>query len=138
MLKPIWLFTQSQDGLISNIYAQGNPAVFWLGFIAVIVLLCVAIITSRRELWAIFIAYAGLFIPWSLSPRIMFLYHYLPSVPFLAIALAWVLTSNTHWKKTAILCLLLAVALFIWLYQHWIGIPVAEAFDKSYYAWLPS
>jgi len=137
MLKPMWFYTQSQNGMISNIYAQGNPAVFWIGFAAVIFLLCTAIITRRRELWAVLIAYGGLFIPWSLSPRIMFLYHYLPSIPFLSLALAWLLMSNKHWKKIAIIFLVLAILLFAWLYPHWIGIPVNESFNKWYY-WLPT
>ncbi len=137
MLKPTWLFTQSQNGLISNIYAQGNPVVFWFGLVAILVLLCVAVATNRRELWAVLIAYGGLFIPWSLSPRIMFLYHYLPSVPFLSLALAWLLMSNKHWRKTAIIFLVLALLLFAWLYPRWIGIPVTESFNKLYY-WLPA
>ena len=33
-------------------------------------------------------AYLGMFLPWALSPRIMFIYHYLPALPFLFLLLA--------------------------------------------------
>ncbi len=33
-------------------------------------------------------AYFGMFLPWVLSPRIMFIYHYLPALPFLFLLLA--------------------------------------------------
>jgi predicted membrane-bound dolichyl-phosphate-mannose-protein mannosyltransferase len=137
MLKPIWFYTHSENSLISNIYAHGNPAVFWIGFVTVIVALIVALLLMNRELLALLAMYFGLFAPWIFSPRIMFLYHYLPSVPFLSLLLAWVLMSNRHWKKASLLFLLIALILFIFLYPRWIAIPITPSFN-SLYAWLPS
>ena len=137
MLKPIWFFTQSQNGMISNIYAQGNPVVFWAGFVAVLFMLVVAVFSGQRNLWIVLIAYFGFFAGWSLSPRVMFLYHYLPSVPFLCLALSWSVMSNKHWKKASILLLILALLVFVLICPRLIGIPVADSFNALYYKWLP-
>lgn len=137
MLKPVSWYAHSENDLVSRIYAQGNPAIFWIGFAAVIATFVIAIFSKRRELWVLLVAYAGLFVPWSISPRIMFLYHYLPSVPFLSIMLAWVLVSNRRWKLTSIVFLIFAFLIFLLVYPRLIGIPVAQSFYLTWYAWLP-
>lgn len=45
---------------------------------------------TNQNLGLIFLltAYFGMFLPWALSPRIMFIYHYLPALPFLFLLLA--------------------------------------------------
>lgn len=50
----------------------------------------VASFLSPRNLKILFLltAYLGMFLPWALSPRIMFIYHYLPALPFLFLLLA--------------------------------------------------
>lgn len=135
MLKPIWFFTVSENGIISNIYAHGNPVVFWLGFAAAVAALFIAFFSKRRELWAVIIAYAALFVPWSLSPRIMFLYHYLPSVPFLCIILSWVLLCHKRGKYAAMAVVCLALLFFLFFYPRFVGIPMPEA-SHEWYGWL--
>ncbi len=136
MLKPVWFYTFQKDGLIYNINAHGNPLIFWLGLAAVFVALFYAVFSLKKEVWSLLVCYFGLFLPWSLSPRIMFIYHYLPSVPFLCLILSWALMGNRHWKKFVVAFLILALVMFIFLYPRWVAIPVTEAFN-SWYDWLP-
>lgn len=89
----------------------------------------------------ILIGYFGMFVPWALSPRIMFLYHYLPSVPFLCLALAYALhqlksrsSSGDSVVKIYFAVLILA---FIYFYPHWSGLPLPEKWVNTYY-WLKS
>jgi len=69
-----------------------------------------------------------------MSPRIMFLYHYLPSIPFLAIASGFVLR---RYPKLTTYYILLATVLFIYFYPHYTGLRIPEWLDTSYY-WLSS
>jgi dolichyl-phosphate-mannose--protein O-mannosyl transferase len=39
------------------------------------------------------LTYLAFWLPWAIQPRIMFIYHYLPAVPFLILALAYLV----HW-----------------------------------------
>jgi predicted membrane-bound dolichyl-phosphate-mannose-protein mannosyltransferase len=85
LYKPIWLYTSGeQAGYASNIYAQGNPIVFWFGVIAVCYCVWRVLLKKLPILFIVVFSYFVFFAPWALSPRIMFLYHYLPSVPFLS------------------------------------------------------
>ncbi|MEK7165755.1 MAG: hypothetical protein AAB874_03040, partial [Patescibacteria group bacterium] len=89
----------------------------------------------------ILVGYSGMFLPWVASPRIMFLYHYLPSVPFLCLVLAYTLwqlyTSGKFGKYSVIVYLSLAVLAFVYFYPHWSALPLPEAWVNRYY-WLKS
>jgi len=137
MLTPIWFYHHEDGGIFTNIYAHGNPVIFWIGLLALIVAVASAVLSKRREVWALIIAYAGMFMPWSLSPRIMFLYHYLPSVPFLCLILAWALTSNRHWRKWTVGFFIVALLVFAYFLPRFIGLPVPQEFSDLYYKILP-
>ncbi|RJR15285.1 phospholipid carrier-dependent glycosyltransferase [Candidatus Microgenomates bacterium] len=86
------------------------------------------------------VGYFGMFLPWVASPRIMFLYHYLPSVPFLCLALAYCLVRVAHDRqgKYLVYAYLLLVALaFIYFYPHWTGWVLPQKWVNTYY-WLKS
>jgi predicted membrane-bound dolichyl-phosphate-mannose-protein mannosyltransferase len=135
MARPIWLYTDSlADGRVSNIYAMGNPIVFWTGFAALVSTAYRALVERSKKLgWVVF-SYLVFFTPWAVSPRIMFLYHYLPSIPFLSIALAFVLRKN---PKLVPYFLISSFLLFFYFYPHFAGIEVPRSLDNSYY-WFES
>lgn len=129
--KPVWLYTSGeQNGGIANIYAMGNPAVFWGGFASIFVSLFYALREKSRKVLFVVLGYLVFFAPWAAAPRIMFLYHYLPSVPFMAISLAYVLKKNS---RVAIPFMILSFVVFVYFYPHWTGISVPVWLDKSYY-----
>ncbi len=131
LLRPIWLYTNSFPGeKVANIYFFGNPLVFWFGFLAVFYSLYVSWKEGFKKLAWIVFSYFIFFVPWAASPRIMFLYHYLPSVPFMSIALAFALRRNL---KSAWIFFVLAFLMFVYFYPHLIGTPVPRVLDNSYY-----
>jgi dolichyl-phosphate-mannose--protein O-mannosyl transferase len=133
--RPIWLYTSGEhQGLIDNIYAMGNPIIFWGGLISIFVSTWYALKDKSRALAVVVVAYAGMFMPWALSPRIMFLYHYFPAVPFMCISLAYALSRS---KKTVFPFLLIALIVFLYFYPRLIGLPIPLWLNDSYY-WLPS
>lgn len=136
MSRPVYLYQlDNNDGLLGNIYAMGNPMVFWFGLVSVFLSFYYLIKRQAPKLIGVVLfAYLAFFVPWAASPRIMFIYHYLPSVPFMAILAGFVMKKNS-WLVLPV-CSVAAI-LFIYFYPQWTGIPVPEDFSSSYY-WFKS
>ena len=98
-------------------------------------------IEKNKQLALVIFSYLIFFVPWAASPRIMFLYHYLPSVPFLCLLLAFTLAQIKKigdWGNYAVTGYLVLVALvFIYFYPHWSAFLVPQTWANHYY-WLPS
>jgi Gpi18-like mannosyltransferase len=135
LIRPIYLYTSSEvGGMVARIYAMGNPVVFWFGLGAVLICLYYAYRERNKRLGLVVFSYFAMFIPWALSPRIMFLYHYLPAIPFLSIAIGYILRKN---RELVIPFFVVAFLVFIYYYPHWAGLQVPLWLDSSYY-WIPS
>lgn len=134
LLRPVWFFVEDKGDFISNIYAMGNPFVFWGGLVALGVIGAIGVTRRQKELIFIVFAWGIFFLPWALSPRIMFLYHYLPAVPFLSLALGLFLSFQN--KKLVTCYLLLVTIVYLFFFPHWTGIFVPKWLDELYY-WLP-
>ncbi len=150
-LYPVWYFVDYGKNTIANIFASGNPIIFWSGFGAILVTIWdftkLVLSLSHRPLLSIkhfymtslndlqtadglFVGLLGFFsflLPWALSPRIMFLYHYSPCVPFLSLCLGYQISLLAHGKKDRILLiaiLMLILAGFLFYYPMLTGIPL--------------
>lgn len=131
LTRPIWLFTSGEaNGVISNIYAIGNPIVFWFGLTSIIIVSFWAFSQRNKKLGFVIFSYLIFFVTWAASPRIMFLYHYLPSLPFMGIAIGYVLT---RFPKLILPFFAASFVLFIYFYPHLTGIAVPTSLDASYY-----
>ena len=119
------------------IYSLGNPVIFWLGIITVSYLAGKYLEERKRTDALILLGYFVFWVPWIFSPRIMFLYHYLPSLPFLAVSAGVFLASiyKTKFKLVSILILLVVIAVFIYLFPISTGLPIKpESIDR--FMWL--
>lgn len=135
LLRPIYLYTSDEiNGVVSRIYAMGNPFVFWFGLVAIVSSFIYSFLEKNKKLGLVVFSYLIFFVPWALSPRIMFLYHYLPSIPFLAIATAYVLRRN---PKLIFGYMFICLLSFIYFYPHWAGLQIPLWIDGSYY-WISS
>lgn len=135
LLRPIYLYDGGvENGLVSRIYALGNPVFFWFGIASVITASILVIKEKYRHLSFIIFAYLVFFIPWIASPRIMFFYHYLPALPFLAIITAFILRK---YEKIAVIYFTLLILVFAYFYPHLTGMPVPAWLNESYY-WFSS
>jgi predicted membrane-bound dolichyl-phosphate-mannose-protein mannosyltransferase len=133
--RSVYLYTSDEtSGWVARIYAFGNPLVFWFGLLSVILTFTYALAERSKKAAFIVFSYLIFFIPWAASPRIMFLYHYLPSIPFLSIAAGYVLRRNV---KLAILLIPSTLLFFLYFYPHWAGLSIPLWLDKSYY-WFSS
>lgn len=135
LLRPIYLYTSEEvGGWVSRIYAMGNPVVFWFGLSSVAISFLYSFSEKNKHLAFIVFAYLIFFVPWAASPRIMFFYHYLPSVPFMAIAIGYILRRN---PKLIFVYLPICLLVFIYFYPHWAGLNIPLWLDRSYY-WISS
>ena len=137
-LYPVWYFVDYHpNGTISNIFASGNPLMFWLGTLAVIVSVKEFIQKKTRNLIVPLLGYLIFFLPWALSPRIMFLYHFSPSVPFMALLLSYqienfsnsfaggkVFSFNLAQRQIIIFTLFLIALGFLFVYPMLVGVPL--------------
>lgn len=136
-LYPVWYFVQYYTGpYLSNIFASGNPVVFWLGFISLILAIkdilinkTKTFILAKRGLLIAVLGYLFFWLPWAISPRIMFLYHYSPSVPFMCLSLGyylnklWIKKSTRNWAIVLFIYLFLGFAL---LYPVLTGVVISK------------
>ena len=139
-LRPVYYYVGNFDDKIAQIYALGNPIIFWSGILAVIFAIWRLIKKPTFALGLVIVAYLSFWLPWALSPRIMFLYHYLPSIPFLAIILAFTLEKFLGLNKSKIIVaayLILVITTFIYFYPHVAAWPVPNSFNNTYF-WLNS
>ena len=134
-VRPVYLFTTDEvGGFVSRIYNLGNPIVFWFGLVSVISSFVYSLINKNKNLALVVFSYLVFFVPWAASPRIMFFYHYLPTLPFLSIATGYVLRKE---KRLIIPVFSIALLVFIYFYPHWTGIQIPTWLDESYY-WFTS
>lgn len=135
MEKPVWLYVANLGSQVANIYASGNPIIFWGGLAAVVSSVVVFVKQRDKTLFFLIVAYLSFFLPWAFSPRIMFLYHYLPSVPFMVLLLGWLLAKIWESKKEILVIGYLALVLlvFILYYPLWTGITVPSSWSQFFF-----
>ena len=97
LIRPVYLYLGSQGDKAAHIYAIGNPFIWWTG---VGFLLYSLIEVARKEntiLYFLILSVFAYWVPWSFSPRISFIYHFLPSLSFMLIISAYFL--SLIWDK---------------------------------------
>ncbi len=110
MVRPIYLYVGDGN---AKIYSMGNPIIFWFGIPALLFAAYQGLKNVRAwvngasgtlRIWGrlepgqpailfVVLGYLGFWLPWAIQPRIMFLYHYLPALAFLVLALGYAV----HW-----------------------------------------
>lgn len=146
-MKPGLLWHEDMGAQAQWIYLCGASWLWLPG------LFCGATTATRawrtRELFPtlIVVAFAFAWLPWMFSPRTAFLYHFSTALPFLYMAVAYVIGNirsgawqmSTRWREyTLLLCdgyVVLAVLTLIWLYPTLTGYPLPSPTGHHYSAW---
>jgi Gpi18-like mannosyltransferase len=96
-LKPVWFYQGSFAGDTSAaIYDAGNLVIWWLGVPAMAFIVWQAYKRRSLALALITIAFAFQWLSWSRIDRATFQYHYYTSVPFIILALAYLMAELWH------------------------------------------
>jgi len=142
LLRPVYLYLGSGKEESAHIYAIGNPFIWWSGCVFLILSVVQVI---RKELPALAFVTLSVFaywLPWALSPRkLVFLYHFLASLPFVILIIACfldLLWSKSYYGRAFVLVYLaIALGMFIYFYPILAAIPVSNVSVESFF-WLKS
>jgi dolichyl-phosphate-mannose--protein O-mannosyl transferase len=139
--RPVWYYVAERRHEGAYIFGNGNPLLYWPMVVAVA---WVAIDWWGRHsatFLVLVIGFFGQWLPWALSPRGTFVYHFMPSVPLGCLALAVLLTDA--WRKggirrgVAVMYGLAAVATFLFFYPLYAAIPLTPD-QVDLRMWFPS
>ena len=158
--KPMWFAqdTFEPTGYASTIICMGNPVIFYVGAVSMLIVLGLFILNCTNTKWGkilrkqdknlmfviLSIGVLSQYLPWVLVPRSMYIYHYFASVPFIIIATAWLINRlpNEKHLRTIITFIYLGLALiaFIAFFPYASGLMVSTEwldamkwFPKIYY-----
>lgn len=134
-LYPVWYYVQYFPKATANIFTVGNVAVFWLGSAATLLAIYHLFQKRLKELFIPILGFLIFWLPWAISPRIMFLYHFSPSVPFLSILLAYETHQISLKRGVWVITLVIAVTLlsFVVLYPWMSGVAIPKNLVQSFF-----
>ncbi len=145
-LRPIWFYSgNAPEGMVSAISSFGNPIVWWsalLGTICLVVSCARGRIKFNAETVIILVGLASQFVPWIPITRATFIYHYFASVPFIILALAYMIgkfeeEGGKRRRHLRYGIFIGAVVLFALFYPLLSGTPISRDYAETL-KWLPS
>lgn len=139
MITPVWYYVDYQKDTVANIWAIGNPLIWW-AFLPAIVVAALRWRDGRYRsvgLGLVLLGFVGQWLPWFFSPRISFLYHMLPSMPFGCLAIAYTLGQLSKQRRLVASYLAAVLIAFIFFFPQYSAWPVSPAYAKQHY-WLSS
>ena len=141
MTKPVWYYVGYYGGNVkSTIVGIGNPAIWWCGIIAFIYLLINCVCTRKKENLFILVFILCTYLPYALIGRVMFMYHFFPTLPFMMLAIVslvkWI-TEKMKNNSFYIFYIALVILLFIIFYPVVSGMVTTSDYIDSL-KWLSS
>lgn len=141
MTKPVWYYVGYYGGNVkSTIVGIGNPAIWWCGIIAFIYLLINCVCTRKKENLFILVFIICTYLPYALIGRVMFMYHFFPTLPFMMLAIVslvkWI-TEKMKNNSFYIFYIALVILLFIIFYPVVSGMVTTSDYIDSL-KWLSS
>jgi dolichyl-phosphate-mannose--protein O-mannosyl transferase len=142
MHVPIWL-SAGGSGVTSEIDLLGNPAVWWVGFAAVVGLTVYFVLKFatkkfdfKANLPVVFILVFFFFqwLPYIFITRQVYIYHFYSSVPILCLGSAYFVSKywSYKWMKiAAVAYFALTIGLFVLFYPIISGVPTSQAYIHS-------
>ncbi len=127
--RGVWYYVDERRREGTFVFANGNPLLYWPMVVAVGWVVIDWWGRRSTALLILLIGFFGQWLPWALSPRGTFIYHFLPAVPLGCMALAVVLTGA--WRQGRISRIaaagytLAVIATFIWFYPLYTAIPLS-------------
>ncbi len=145
MTRPILYYANHLgSNLRQGISAFGNPLVWWTGIPAFLYTGYQAICRHKKSALFLCISYLAGYLPWVLVDRCTFIYHYFPSVPFVALMIGYCFQQlKKHLYpgifKAGLVCFATATfLLFLLFYPVLSGTTVTLEYVNTLLRWLDS
>ena len=133
LLRSVYLHLgSSEGGRHEYIYALGNPFIWWTGCVFFMLGIVEVIRKELPALAFVLLSVLAYWLPWAVSPRkLSFLYHFLPSLPFLILTITYFL--DQLWGKWpygrvfVLIYLAAAFGTFVYFYPILAGVPIPDS-----------
>lgn len=134
IIRPIWYYKAPDmpAGLVSTISSLGNPAVWWAGLAAYFYALKETVVKRKKALLLV-IPIISQILPWTLISRAAFIYHFFPIIPFMMLAVVYVikkLENKGLERKWVYAYLALVLVLFIAYYPVVSGLTIPRVYAE--------
>lgn len=140
MWKPVWYYyAEYSDGLRETISGIGNPAIWWAACVAMLYVIYAAIRKRDKVAMFLILGVAVTWLPYLLIGRVMFLYHFFPTLPYMMLAVVYALKGLSERFKTDKITMVYLFIVFI-LFALFLPIASGRAIDPAYvnyFRWLP-
>jgi len=139
-MKPMGYYKQVKDGILSSINVFGNPAIFWMGILAMCYVLFASIVRKSLEATFILMAFLGLYLPYVFVGRLMFIYHFYYAMPFLILAIVYMFRDGME-KFTVVhqpygVYLFSVAGLFLAFYPVLSGYEITQSYVDEWLKWF--
>lgn len=131
------------EGIKSLFASFNNPLVSWAGLLAFFAIVIEAIRKKSGKALFILIAILSQFVPWLPIGRILFAYHYFPTILFLVFAIAYLMDRMMERRRAGYALAVYgftgyAVALYAVFYPALIGLYTPLWYNNIFLRWFPS
>lgn len=139
--RPMCYTREIHGTLFRSITAFGNPAIFWMGTVALFYLIYASV--KKRTLESVFIllAFSGLYLPYIFVGRLMFIYHFYYAVPFMILAIIHMLKDAMvyfpKYRQHYFIYLAIVALLFLAYYPVLSGYEVPKVYVDYGLRWFP-
>ena len=142
LIRPVCLYIEKIGKYREYIYALGNPVIWWTGFLAIVVSAYYCIRYRYCPLVFVVLSFLAYMLPWAISPRkITYIYHYMPSLLFVILALSFFLYKiwniSVKYKIVVSYFLICVLAAFIFFHPVLSGERIPKT-DLKHYRWMIS
>lgn len=136
MIRPMWYYISRQGTeTVGTIACMGNPAIWWLTIPAAIFTLIYTIRKRNKEGAILLVMILASWLPYALIGRVMFIYHYFITLPFMMLTIVFTISQLAQkWKKIDFAIPVLTtifLGFFIYFYPIYSGKPVNIDYVKS-------
>ncbi len=85
--------TNQPAGKVSLMYTMGHPIILWFGLFSIFAIMAIGLWKRDKRVFFIIVGYGFQYLPWFITNRggCMFIYHYFTAIPFLIMALVYLL-----------------------------------------------
>lgn len=141
MYRPMWYYSGiTVDNLREGISAFGNPLVWWAGIPAAAYMIYLIVKEKDKKAAFLVIGYLSQYAPWFIVTRVVFIYHYFTSVPFITVMLGYsffkLVQQKPKLKKMVFVYTALAIGLFIMFYPVLSGYPITVDYANKFLKWF--
>ena len=143
MYRPIWYYSgEISSTLREGISAFGNPLVWWAGIPASLYMLWLIWKEKDKKAAFLIVGYLSQYAPWFIVTRVVFIYHYFPSVPFITVMVGYgmkkIVDKHPSMKKLTYVYAACAIGLFILFYPVLSGKAINPEFATKWLKWFES